>query len=141
MKPTNDPYLASVRGNRLMGLANDITPGAGLQILTTAGLIYDLAPRERVLCTRFNFGVETVSDDCAFEIGWVDVNGHFHAWSSEHHVATGAALSGSTSYERDLYPPASITYEDGARRITFRVEPNDASCEISLGWQGWKELT
>ena len=69
----------------------------------------------------------------------VDGGGTFYPLGPHKHVATGAANTGRSSYDQDISPAARISYAQGARSITFRVDANDASAEITVGWHGWWE--
>ena len=68
--------------------------------------------------------------------GYVDAGGTFHGLGPHKHVFTGAANTGRTAFDQDIDPPMVIRYSAGARRITFRVDANDATCQITVGWHG-----
>ena len=139
--------LESVRdGGTVCGWANEITPGAALVVLTPAtapGLVFNLVPGNRVMIVQYCYAVETASDNCQFEFGWcegADGTGVFHPVGPHKHVYTGASNQGRTAFDQDIGPPpAVISYAAGARSLTFRVDANDASCEITVGYHGWVE--
>ena len=133
---------ASREGRGICGWANEVTPGAALKVLTDATLVYNIPAGKRVMVSQYCYAVETNSDNCQFEFGWttaVDGGGVFHPLGPHKHVYTGAANQGRTAYDQDINPAARIAYSQGARSLTFRVNANDASCEITVGWHGWWE--
>ena len=127
---------AALMNQSICGWVNEKVPGAALVVLTDAGLIYDIPAGRQVLVTQYCYAVETTSDDCQFEFGYVDAGGTFRGLGPHKHVYTGAANQGRTAYDQDIDPPMIIRYSQGARRITFRVDANDAACEITVGWHG-----
>ena len=139
----DDAAIIAAREGRIMcGWANEITPGAALTVLTTAGLVHDLVPGNRVMCTQYCYAVETTGDNCQFEFGWCNGlggTGVFHPIGPHKHVFTEAANQGRTAFDQDMYPAAPVSYAAGARSITFRVQANDANCQITVGWHGWME--
>jgi hypothetical protein len=141
-----DDGLAATRAGRgVCKWVNALTPGAAEVVLTTAMaplLTYNLSPGERVMVTQYCYGVDTTSDDCDFEFGYTDQPdgaGTFYPVGPHKHIATGAANQGRESYDQEITPPEAVKYADGARCITFRVDCNDASCEVTMGWHGWSE--
>jgi hypothetical protein len=130
---------AARQGRGLCGWANEKVPGAAQVVLADAGLIYNIPAGRRVMVTQWCYAVETTSDDCQFEFGYVDAGGTFRALGPHKHVYTGAANTGRTAYDQDITPAEPVSYAAGARRITFRVDANDAACEITMGWHGWWE--
>ena len=95
------------------------------------------------MVTQYCFAVETLNDNCQFEFGFTDQPdgaGTFYGLGPHKHVYTGAANAGITSFDQDIRPAEPISYAAGARCITFRVDANDAACEITVGWHGWWEL-
>lgn len=127
---------AALMGQDVCGWVNEKIPGAAQVVLTDAGLIYDIPAGRMVLVSQYCFAVETTGDDCQFEFGYVDAGGTFRGLGPHKHVYTGAANAGITSFDQDIHPPMVIRYSQGARRITFRVDANDAACEITVGWHG-----
>ena len=121
---------------------NDVVPGAGVLVLTQASVIYNLAPGQHIMLIDVHFGVNTVSDNCHFELGWTtgpNGAGTFHPLTSHRHVFTGATVTGRADHHDELRPPQHASYGMGARSVTFRVNPNDAGCTISCEWGGWWE--
>jgi len=121
---------------------NDVAPGGGVSVLTQPGVVYNLAPGQKVRVIDVHFGVLTVSDNCHFELGWTtgaNGAGTFTPLTAHRHVYTGATVTGRTDHHDELQPPQHACYSDGARSVTFRVNPNDAGCTITCEWGGWWE--
>ena len=134
--------VASRAGQFACAMANEITPGAALVVLTTPGLVFNLVPGNRCMMTQYCFAVETVNDDCSFEFGWcngANATGVFHPIGPHKHVYTGAANQGITAFDQNIHPAMPVSYAWGARSITFRVQANDANCEITVGYHGYIE--
>lgn len=131
--------FASRQGRGVCGWINEKVPGAAQVVLTDETLIYRLRAGQVVFVSQYCFAVETTSDDCQFEFGYIDSLGAFVPRGPHKHVYTGAANSGRTAYDQDIAPAMRLAYSDGVRTITFRVDANDASCEITCGWHGWWE--
>ena len=122
--------------------ANDITPGANLVVLTQPTVVHNLVEGQRVMVRALHFGVLTVSDNCHFEVGWTtgpNGTGTFHPLTAHRHIYTGASVTGRVDHHDDLAPPVCIRYSDGARSVTYRVDANDANCQILCEWAGWWE--
>jgi len=133
---------ASRLGRGVCGWANEVTPGLNPIVLTTASLVYNIPAGRRIMIAQYCYAVETASDNCQFEFGWcdgADGTGTFHPVGPHKHVYTGASNTGRTAYDQDISPAARISYAQGARSITFKVDANDANCEITVGWHGWWE--
>jgi len=135
--------MAARQGRTVCGWANEVTPGLNPVVLTTAGLVYNIPADRLVMIVQYCYAVETTSDDCQFEFGWTDAAngaGTFHPVGPHKHVFTGAANTGRTAFDQPIGPPpACIRYSEGARSLTFRVDANDANCEITVGYHGWWE--
>lgn len=122
--------------------ANGITPGATQTVLTQATIVHNLVEGRRVMVRAIHFGVLTQNDDCHFEVGWTtgpNGTGTFHPLTAHRHVYTGAARDGRVDHHDDLAVPLCVRYSDGARSITYRVDTNDANCQIQCEWSGWWE--
>jgi len=137
---------ATRQGRDLCGWVNELVPGAAQIVLTPAMapiLTYNLHQGTRVMVVQYCYAVETSGDNCQFEFGFTDQPdgaGTFYPLGPHKHVYTGAANAGRTAYDQNIGPPpAAIRYSAGARCITFRVDANDAACEITVGWHGWWE--
>jgi hypothetical protein len=137
---------ATRQGRGVCGWVNEIIPGAAQIVLTTAMapiLTYNLHPGTRVMVVQYCYALETVNDNCQFEFGYTDQAdgaGTFYPLGPHKHVWTGAANAGRTAFDQDIGPPpAMIRYSAGARCITFRVDANDATAEVTMGWHGWWE--
>lgn len=125
-----------------------MTPGAAQTVLTNGpagdqpGIYYNLAEGQQVLVRESCFGVISVSDNCFFELGYTDAangGGTFRPITPRLYIRTGAAPAGRSTYDKPFNPPPCLKYSDGVRSITFRVDANDATCEISAAWHGWTE--
>jgi hypothetical protein len=134
-----DGLLAASEGRTICGWANSITPGSTITVLATTGLVTTLQRGQKAFISQYCYAVESVSDDCIFEFGWLDPNGHFHALGPQKRVYTGATVTGCVAFDQDVNPPMVLSYAAGVRSITFRVDANDASCAITVGYHGWWE--
>ena len=124
-------------------MENTFFSGAVTSWAMAPGLVYNIPAGRRVMLTQYCFAVETTGDDCQFEIGFtdqVDGAGTFTPLAPHKHVFTGAANAGITSFDQIIVPAEPISYAAGARSITFRVDANDATCEVTVGWHGWWEI-
>ena len=136
---------AARMGHGVCRWVNELVPGAAQVVVTTAmaaGLTYNIPAGRRLMVTQYCFAVETTGDNCQFEFGFtdaVDGGGTFYPLGPHKHVYTGAANQGRTAYDQDIRPAEPISYAAGARCVTFRVDANDAACEITMGWHGWLE--
>ena len=126
----------AIHDNGIYRVGTDITPGAAQVVLNVASLNYVIQPRQMAIITQESYIVETDTDDCQFELGYVDAGGVFHSRCMHCHIYTPAALLGRTSFDSDFCPPIVLRYSAGCRRITFRVDANDAACVISAGYRG-----
>jgi hypothetical protein len=144
------PFHHAASGRRIDQWINDLIVGvaapttlANGPVGDQPGVYYNLEPNTRVFITQFVFGVQTVNDNCYFELGWVDganALGTFTPISSFRYVFTGGAIAGYTSQGEDFVPPIGpLNYGDGVRSITVRVSPNDITCQIMAAWRGWWE--
>ena len=137
---------ASRQGHGVCRWVNEFVPGAAQVVITAAmapGLIYNIPAGRRLMLSQYCFAVETTGDDCQFEIGFTDQPGGAGAFTPlapHKHVYTGAANQGITAFDQDIRPAEPISYTRmGARSVTFRVDANDASCEITVAYHGWWE--
>ena len=143
VQPTKDrdAWFAS-HGQGLTKWVEDKTPGATQVVLTDASLVYNLARGMQVMIRQVCYGIHTVSDNCTFEVGYTtqpNGAGAFTPIAKHTYVVTGNTPTGRESHDIILRPPIRVRYCDGARSITVRVDANDATCEICIGWQGWWE--
>jgi len=130
---------AALAGKTFYKFVVDKTPGADQVVLTDSGLVYNIPTDKLVLLTRIYVGVETISDDCRFELGscsLADGAGTFSRVMVPITCATGANKTTRDIEVIDLHPPVVVRYVD-AKSITFRVDANDASCDITCGFAGW----
>jgi hypothetical protein len=128
-------YIAGAVGPQLV-VAPPISVGE-------PGIYYNLQPDTRVFISQMFFGVLTINDDCHFEVGWCDgVNGTgtFTPLIPRRYILTGAAIAGFSDRSDDFLPSIGLlNYSDGVRSITVRIDPNDVTCAIVVGWRGWWE--
>lgn len=141
--PSGAGRVQAVReGRAIRKFVSHAVPGAGVSVLTQPTIVFNLSPGRRVLVQDSHFGVTTLNDECHFEIGWTDQPdgaGTFTPFSAHRHVFTGAANVGYLDYDDELRPPSCASYAAGARSVTYRVDANDANCEITCEWAGWWE--
>lgn len=136
---------AARMGQGVCRWVNDLVPNSSQVVLTAAlapGLVYNIPSGKRLMLTQYCYAVETASDNCQFEFGFTtqaDGAGTFVPLGPHKHVATGAANTGRTAFDQEIVPAEPISYARGARCVTFRVDANDAACEITMGWHGWLE--
>lgn len=138
----SDDAWEAGHGSALHRWVQDITPGDTQIILTDTGLVYNIPPRTQVIVRQIHFGIHTASDDCEFEIGYTDQPngaGTFTPITRHEFTRTGAAPTRRSDEDVIYRPPIRVRYRDGARSITFRVDANDASCDICCGFDGWYE--
>jgi hypothetical protein len=139
----NGGEYASRMGRGVCRWVNEMIPGAAEVVITAAmapGLIYNIPAGRRLMLSQYCIAIETTGDDCQFELGYtdqVDGAGTFTPMMPHKHVFTGAANQGLIDYEQPITPAEPVSYAAGARCITFRVDANDAACEITVGWHGW----
>jgi hypothetical protein len=139
---------AAFRGDGLNYWINNKIPGAVQIVLTDGpagafpGVYYNLERGDAVLISQTIYGVNTLSDSCEFELGYTTQAagaGTFYPIWAKYISSTGGTFFGVRTYLDILDPPLVLRYLDGVRSITFRVNANDAACEITAGWRGWKE--
>lgn len=125
-----------------------MTPGASQTVLTNGpagdqpGVYLNLASGQQVLLREMCFGVNTASDSCYYELGVTSAangGGTFTPITPRFYIRTGAAPTGRSTYDKAMNPPPCLKYSDGVRSITYRVEANDANCEITAAFHGWLE--
>jgi hypothetical protein len=137
-------YLdATLEDRRIGGHVVKYTPGAALVVLTEAlfaGVSHNILEGQIAVVTQIHYGIHTLNDNCHFEIGWtdaVDGGGAFTVLVPMFDYHTAAAQSGAITQGETFFPPPAVWYRDGARSITFRVDANDAGCEIVAHWHGF----
>lgn len=138
---SSDPNLKAAREGRAIYRDSALfTPGAAESIRTDSEIVFNLEPNTRVMITQAIFTLQTVSDDCVFEIvSCTDINGGGVATRrSYRRFNTGATLYGR-GFEDVYQPPIVVRWKEGARSITIRVDANDAACQITVSWRGWWE--
>jgi len=131
-----------VAGQAMRKWVNDITPGAGWSDLNNPGLVYNLQRGDCILIVAVCIGITTVSDSGHFVVctyDQPDAAGAYTEKAKHLHILTGAAIAGFVDYHHAYTPPLVVKYADGARSVSFRVQLNDAACNIGVGWSGWKE--
>lgn len=133
---------ASRRGNGRQKYINDKTASGSQQTLTDATLVENLVEGEVMLVACMHFSLETVSDDCEFEVvstAAVDGGGAVTALHGHQHIFTPAALTATATQKRSFFPPIRVPYSGGARSVTMRITANDSSAVVSCGFDGWIE--
>lgn len=144
MRDRTTSFLDACLEDRCIGgAAEDYTPGAALVILTeglVAGISYNILEGQIAVVTQIHYGIHTLNDNCHFEVGWtdaVDGGGVFTPLVPIFDFHTAAAQSGAVTQGEILVPPMAAWYRKDARSITFRVDANDANCEITCHWHGF----
>ena len=115
---------------------------AALTVVNDADLYYNLHPDTRVMVVLICAGLNTVSDDIDFQLGYtsaVNAAGVFTPVMPYKRYGTGLNKENKLDYELAPPIPIPIRYSDGARCITFRVQANDAAAEVDLSWNAWVE--
>ena len=118
------------------------TPGATEVVLTDTTLIYNIPEGKQIFIRKAWILLTSASDNCHGTL--VSCNAVAGGGTPTNLdgclvVHSAAAMYGSEHYERDYRVPIRVRYSDGARSISIKVNANDASTEISVGWQGWVE--
>lgn len=139
MHLSND-YSESARLNSgVTGWVNEKNTLNATVVLTDAELVYNLRYGERVLVDQIHYGLNTVEDTAAIELGFTslaDGAGGFTPLTARRHIATGGAIAGFSDQHEWFVVPFNVEYSAGARSITFRVTTNDAGATVTLEWAG-----
>lgn len=133
---------AARRGHGYHKYVNDKTGSGSSQVLTDATLTLDIPEGWQLLITQMTFDMETVSDDCHFNIvgcSAVSGGGDPTELCGHVHIFTGTAVSSAASKERRFLPPLLVKYSTGYKSVTMRINTNDASCKVSCGYHCWME--
>jgi len=135
-------------GNGVERWKNAVQPGAGTLVGTYAasgsqpGIYYNLSDGETVMLTEVHVAVETTDDWLAFEIGYTAGTaggGAFTPVTPRHFVRTGSSVSFFHPHTETYHPSIRVAQSSGtAECITARLEANDASTEVAVGWRGYK---
>ena len=123
---------------------NDKTASGSEEVLTDAGLYYNLSEGETVMITETLVDLHTLNDECTFEIvscTAVAGGGTPTALFVEQHVATAAAKTPHAAHSLKFCPPIRVAYADGARSITFRINANDSSASVNCAWTGFVDVS
>ena len=139
---TDHALQAARRGDNLLKWVNDKVPGDTQLVLTDTTLYYNIPSGKRVLITHVSYGLNSVSDNCHFEIGSCSAvagGGTFTGLTFHMEAATGDRKADKAIQRSDFDPPICVNYSSGARSITMRVTANDAAAVLTCGWHGWVE--
>jgi hypothetical protein len=139
---SNDGAEAARRGCQVIGFTNDLSGIGANTIITNANVVYNLRVGERVMVASMAYGLTTVSDSIAVELGFTDAAngaGSFTPITGHREVVSGAAIAGFVSQRECFHMPRAVSYSEGARSITFRITANDAQAQVSIEWAGWIE--
>ena len=135
---------AAKRGNGLHKWVDAKTASGALQVLTDATLYHDLEEGEVVMIKNMSFILESVSDDCTFEVvscAGAAGTGDATQLCAKRHMYTASARDELASQQVDFVPPIRVAYADGALSISGRINANDSSAVISIGWMGYRDET
>ena len=122
-----------------------ITATVGLNALTVINdpnLYYNIPVDCRVVIVMICAGLNTVSDQIDFELGFTDAinaGGAYYQGTPVKRYASAANRQHGLDYELTFSVPLIVRYSQGARCVTMRVQANDALAAVDLGWQGWVE--
>jgi hypothetical protein len=133
---------ASRRGDAKHMYAEDHTCSGSQEVLTDATLVVNIPSGYQMIITEVHLDIETVSDDCEFEVvamSAADGAGTATTLHGHVHLFTGSTVHPSASHERPFIPPIVAKYSAGHRSVTMRVNGNDSSCTVNCGWTGWLE--
>ena len=135
--------LKAVRENRDVGKwVNDYVPGNGLNVVNMTGSFQNLNPGEQCIITQIAFGINTISDDAHFEVGYTSEGYCSGTFTPLHHhleLTTGAAKEYGTMQDETFYPPILAKYSTGAKCVCMRTDCSDADVEVTVGFSGWVE--
>lgn len=138
--------IAAINDEVVCRWVNNKVPGDAQVVLTDGpsgdqpGIYYNLQEGEIVLVKSICVELLTLSDTVEFELGSTDQAngaGTFTPKTPKWAYKTGAANDGFDGRQFPVNPPAPFRYADGVRSITFRVDCNDASTEITITWHGY----
>ena len=135
---------AAQRGKGIIKWVNDKTASGSAQVLTDATLYYNLSEGEVVMIVCLKIDIETVSDDCTFELvscSAVAGGGTPTALTGNYHQRVGATPQPHATENVPFLVPIRVRYADGARSITVRINANDSSAVINTGWCGYTDLS
>lgn len=138
----NAAVHAARRGAGFRSYVADKTASGASQVLTDATMFQNIPAGKQVVITFMYYGLESVADDCQFEVvptDAVDGGGTPTTIMGHMHIYTPAGLGDSITQHRVLNPPCVLKYSDGHRSVTMRINANDSSAVVSCGFDGWLE--
>jgi hypothetical protein len=106
---------AAQRGKAFHKWVNDKVPGATAVVLSDATLYYDLAVGEVVMIRCISIDIETVSDDCTFELVSCDDvagGGTPTALTGKYHQRVGATPQPHATEAVLFQVPIRVAYAD-----------------------------
>jgi len=137
-----DGLHAARVGAGVCGWINNTVGLNALTVINDAGLYYNIPVDRRVVITMLCAGLNTVSDQIDFAMGFTDAinaGGAFYQCMPTKRYASAANRQHGLDYELKPPLPIVIRYSQGARCVTMRVQANDALAAVDLAWQGWVE--
>ena len=135
---------AAQRGYGTHKWVDDKTASGSLQVLTDATLYYDLSDGEVVMIESMSYNLESVSDNCTFELVSCTAAagaGTATQLCAKAHSFTPAARNQVDTSQFFFDPPIRVAYADGALSISARVNSNDAAAVIHVGWMGYRDVS
>ena len=133
---------AAREGRCVDGWINAGTGYSAQTVLTDTGFVVNVPEGERLVITDFSMALETASDWLHVEFGYtdqVDGAGTFTPITRRFLVKTGSTATLSQPFVSDFTVPLCVKYANGARSFTARVQTNDDSAEVYIGFRGWHE--
>lgn len=129
-------------GASICGWINGAVGLNALTVVNDGNIYYNLPNGHRVVITMICAGLNTISDQIDFDIGYTDqpnAAGNYYQMTPIKRYASPANKQFGLDYEIIFSIPLIVPYSWGARCITMRVQANDALAAVDLGWQGWLE--
>lgn len=140
---------AGATGRQIRRWVSAKVPNSTLVVLSDApagdqpGIYYNLSEGELVFITHFTYGLDTVADDCTYELvacSAVAGGGTAIPLTAKVRIVSGAAIAGHLQQHDNLArSPIAVPYSAAALSISIRVDANDASTSITCGWMGYSE--
>lgn len=140
-------YFAVTQGQAWRAWQQDFMPGADPDVLATetqtetggSGICLDLVDGRTYYITQIHYGIHTVSDNCVYEIGYTPYSGGsgtFVPLACDRSLYTGVTRFGHMEQCVCTFVPP-LRVPTTAACITFRVDANDATCEICCEHAGY----
>lgn len=137
----DDGVEAAINGDTVCNYVNSVTPGVAQTILTNASLVVNIPSGRMFMLSQLCMGVLTTNDDCSFEVVGMDAadgaGNVVFAGPAFRIVVGNVNLQGLQTETWHVTPPVAFRHSDGFRSVTFRVDANDAGCQIQAILHGY----